>query len=137
MLPGVRLARFCRGVGLRRESIRSTFRKRAGSGVPSRGGAGETMLFVVTAIDRPGALEQRLEIRPRHIEYLKNWVGQIKMGGALLDESDQPMGSLLVIETTGRAEAEAFVADDPFTQEGVYEQVIIRPFRAVLGDWIA
>jgi uncharacterized protein len=95
------------------------------------------MLFIVTAIDRPGALAQRLEIRPRHIEYLKTWVGQIKMGGALLDESEQPMGSLLVIEAAGRAEAEAFAADDPFTREGVFEQVTVRPFRAVLGDWIA
>jgi uncharacterized protein YciI len=95
------------------------------------------MLFIVTAIDRPGALAQRLEIRPRHIEYLKSWVGQIKIAGALLDQGDQPMGSLLVIDAGGQAEAEAFAADDPFTREGVFEQVTVRPFRAVLGDWTA
>jgi uncharacterized protein YciI len=95
------------------------------------------MLFIVTAIDHPGALAQRLEIRPRHIEYLKGWAKQIKVAGALLDQGDQPMGSLLVIDAEGQAEAEAFAASDPFTLEGVFEQVTVRPFRALLGDWVA
>lgn len=93
------------------------------------------MLFVITAMDRPGALEQRLTVRPRHLEYLEGRAGQIKVGGALLGENDQPMGSMLVIEADSAAAAEAFAADDPFSREGVFEQVTIRPFRPALGDW--
>lgn len=93
------------------------------------------MLFVITALDRPGALDQRLKVRPRHLEYLQDRASQIKVGGALLDQHDQPMGSMLVIEAESAAAAEAFAADDPFSREGVFEQITVRPYRAVLGAW--
>jgi uncharacterized protein len=94
------------------------------------------MLFVITAFDRPGALELRLQVRPAHLDYLKGKAAQIKVGGALLNDNDQPMGSLLIIEADDRAAAEAFAAGDPYRGEGVFERVEIRPWRAALGSWI-
>lgn len=93
------------------------------------------MLFVITALDRPGALEQRRQVRPAHLDYLKSRSAQIRVGGPLLDDSDQPMGSLLVIEAADRAAAEAFAAGNPYAAEGVFGKVEIRPWRAALGDW--
>ena len=94
------------------------------------------MLFVITALDRPGALDLRLQVRPAHLDYLKSKAAQIKAGGPLLDENDQPMGSLLIIEADDRAAAEAFVAGDPYRRERLFERVEIRPWRAALGSWI-
>jgi uncharacterized protein YciI len=95
------------------------------------------MLFVVTAFDRPGAGELRAKRRPAHLEYLKGKSEQIRAGGALLDPEDQPIGSMLIIEAADQAAAEALVAGDPFRREGVFERVEVRPWRAVLGTWVA
>jgi uncharacterized protein len=93
------------------------------------------VLFVITAFDRPGALELRLQVRPAHLDYLNGKTAQIKAAGPLLDENDQPIGSLLIIEADDRAAAEAFAAGDPYRGEGVFERVEIRPWRAALGSW--
>ena len=95
------------------------------------------MLFVITAFDKPGALELRMQVRPAHLEYLQGRAAQIRVGGALLNENDQPMGSLLIIEAADRAAAEAFAAGDPYRKEGVFEKVEIRPWRAARGDWVS
>jgi uncharacterized protein YciI len=93
------------------------------------------VLFVITAFDRPGALALRLQVRPAHLDYLYGKTAQIKVAGPLLDENDQPIGSLLIIEADDRAGAEAFAAGDPYSREGVFERVEIRPWRAALGSW--
>jgi uncharacterized protein YciI len=95
------------------------------------------VLFVITAFDRPGALELRLKVRPAHLSYLEDRATQVRIGAPLLNENDQPMGSLLIIEAADRAAAEAFAAGDPYRQEGVFEKVEIRPWRAAVGGWIA
>jgi uncharacterized protein len=93
------------------------------------------MLFVITAFDRPGALELRLQVRPAHLGCLNGKAAQIRLRGPLLSENDQPIGSRLIIEAEGRAAAEA-CAGDPCGAEGVFERVEIRPWRAALGAWI-
>lgn len=95
------------------------------------------MLFVITAFDRPGALELRNQHRPAHLEYLEGKSEKIRAGGALLNQNEQPMGSMLIIDATDQAAAEAFAAADPFNREGVFERVEVRPWRAVLGTWVA
>jgi uncharacterized protein YciI len=93
------------------------------------------MLFVITALDRPGALERRLQVRPSHLEYLKSESARIKVGGPLLDENEQPIGSLLIIEADDRNGAEAFADADPYRRQGVFERVEIRAWRPALGEW--
>jgi uncharacterized protein len=93
------------------------------------------VLFVIAAFDRPGAPELCLQVRPAHLDYLNSKTAQIKVAGPLLDENDQPIGSLLIIEADDRAAAEAFAAGDPYRREGVFERVEIRPWRAALGSW--
>ena len=91
------------------------------------------MLFVLTAFDRPGAPDLRLQVRPAHLEDLEGKAAQIKAGGPLLEQDDQPMGSMLVVEADDRAAAETFAAGDPYRERGVSERVEIRPWRAALG----
>ena len=93
------------------------------------------MLFVIAGFDRPGALELRQKVRPAHLGYLESRAAQIKLGGPFLDEDDQPIGSMLIVEAADQAAAEAFIADDPYHREGVFERVEIRPWRAALGAW--
>jgi len=94
------------------------------------------VLFVITAFDRPGALELRMKVRPAHLAYLEDRAAQIRVGGPLLNENEEPVGSLLIIEAADRAAAEAFAAGDPYRKQRVFEKVEIRPWRAALGGWI-
>jgi len=94
------------------------------------------MLFIIRAEDKPGALARRLEIRPTHLAYLQGKQDMIKVGGAILDDKGDPIGSMLVIEAPDRAAAEAFAKDDPFTKEGVFASFTVTPYRPALGSWI-
>ncbi|WGF88843.1 YciI family protein [Marinivivus vitaminiproducens] len=95
------------------------------------------MLFAIICLDKPGALDTRLAVRPEHLEYLKSFGDKLKMGGAFLGEDGQPQGSLLVFEAEDKAEAQAFADGDPFAKAGVFEQTTIRPWRAAVGSWVA
>jgi uncharacterized protein YciI len=92
------------------------------------------MLFALINTDRPGSLDLRLATRSAHLAYLEGESGKIVSGGALLDASGQPAGSLLVVEMEDRAAAEAFIAADPYTKAGLFESTVVRPFRQVYRD---
>ncbi len=94
------------------------------------------MLFMVAAFDKPGMLETRLRVRPEHLEYLKSLGESLKVGGGMLNEDEQPLGSLLIIEAMDRAAAEALLDGDPYSKAGVFERVDIRPWRPALGSWL-
>ena len=95
-----------------------------------------TMLFVINAFDKPGAGALRIEMRPAHIDYLKGKLPQIRAGGAMLNAEEEPIGSMLIIEADDQAAADAFAVNDPFSKQGVFERVEIRPWRAALGSWV-
>ncbi len=92
------------------------------------------MLFALINTDRPGSLDLRLSTRAAHLNYLDGQSARIVSGGAMLDASGQPAGSLLVIDVADRAAAEAFAAADPYAQAGLFESSVIRPFRQVFKD---
>jgi uncharacterized protein YciI len=92
------------------------------------------MLFALINTDRPGSLDLRLATRPAHLSYLESHAAKIVSGGALLDASGQPAGSLLVVDVEDRAEAEAFAAADPYAKAGLFESTLARPFRQVYRD---
>ena len=89
------------------------------------------MLFALTCIDKPGALQIRLDNRPAHLEFL-NTSGKVLFAGPFI-EADKPVGSLVVIEVADRAAAEAFAAADPYAKAGLFDSVTIREWRKVIG----
>ena len=52
----------------------------------------------------------------------------------LLDADGDPCGSLLIIDVADRADAEGFAAGDPYANAGLFESVILRPYRPVFKD---
>lgn len=97
------------------------------------------MYFMVLVRDRPNALANRLEYRPRHVDF---WVGKgdpLKVGGAMLSEGPdaEPVGSSFLIEADSAAEVRALLAEDPFMQAGVFsEDILIQPVRPAIGAWL-
>lgn len=95
------------------------------------------MLFAIICQDKPGALETRLAVRPKHLEYLEAIGDKLKCGGAFLNDTGEPEGSLIVIEAEDLAAARAFADGDPFVAAGVFETTEVRPWRAAVGAWVA
>ncbi|MBT3396659.1 MAG: YciI family protein [Alphaproteobacteria bacterium] len=91
------------------------------------------MLYVITAIDRPGQPETRAGARPDHLAHIAENAGSIRIAGAFLTEKDEPSGSMIVIEADSLADAEGFMAKDPYVAAGVFESITIRRWRVVAG----
>lgn len=92
------------------------------------------MLFAIICTDKPASLDLRMATRPAHLEYLKGFEKSTVLVGPLLDPEGKPAGSLLVVEAADRAAAEAFAAGDPYAKAGLFESVVVRPFRTVFKD---
>ncbi|MDB5446119.1 MAG: hypothetical protein JWQ97_1436 [Phenylobacterium sp.] len=89
-------------------------------------------LFVLSCIDKPNALQARLNAREAHLSYLGE-TGVMKLAGPFLNEAGEPAGSLMIVDVDDLAAAKSFSVNDPYVKAGVFERVEIRPFRLTLG----
>ena len=91
------------------------------------------MLFVFFCTDKPDHLAVRQQNRPAHLAYLESYGDRIKAGGpTFADEGTTMNGSLIILDLADRAEADAFVAGDPYGKAGLFESVQVRPWKKVL-----
>lgn len=98
------------------------------------------MWYAILGRDAPDSLSRRLAARPAHLarlEALKSQ-GRLLLAGPLpaIDAVDPGpagfAGSLVVAQFDDLAAASAFADADPYVAAGVYAQVEVWPFRAVL-----
>lgn len=98
------------------------------------------MLYMILGEDAPGALDQRLAVRPAHlrrIEDLKNEGRLILAGPCPAIDSPDPgpagfTGSLIVAEFPSLADAQAWAEADPYVTAGVFAGITVKPFRKTL-----
>jgi len=90
-------------------------------------------LFVLTCVDRPGGLALRMSTREAHFAYARSLPGVVRLGGPLLDDKGEMIGSLIVIEAPDIAAARRFNAEDPYTRAGLFERVDVAPWRVTFG----
>ena len=90
------------------------------------------MLIALIARDKPGALPIRMENRPAHVEYLKSG-SAVQQAGPLLNDAGEMCGSLIILEVADMAEAEDWVAHDPYGKAGLFESVELIPWNRVIG----
>jgi uncharacterized protein len=90
------------------------------------------MLYVIHALDHPGALPTRLAHYDAHKAYLSDTSARgvrIVMSGPLVAEDGATaIGSLLVVEADDLERVEAFNRADPFHAAGIWERVTITGF---------
>ena len=90
--------------------------------------------FILTAKDKPGALDLRVATRPAHLEWINANRAMIRLAGPLLDEAGDMAGSLFVLEAESLDAAKAACAQDPFNLAGVFESVEVKPWRCTIGE---
>lgn len=92
------------------------------------------MLFVITCVDKPNRTDVRLANRAAHLDFLKSLGEKCVMAGPTLSEDGQSMtGSVLLFEQPDRATLEALLETEPYYKAGLFEAVIIRPYKKVIG----
>ncbi|QXI32603.1 YciI family protein [Pseudomonas promysalinigenes] len=98
------------------------------------------MLYAIIASDVANSLEKRLAARPAHIERLQQLKaeGRVVLAGPhpAIDSNDPGeagfSGSLIVAEFDSLTAAQAWADADPYIAAGVYDKVIVKPFKQVL-----
>ena len=90
------------------------------------------MQFLIKAYDGPNMLEKRMAVRPRHLEGMKQLGKQIICAGGLLDDAGKMKGSALVMEFPDRAALDAYLKNEPYVVEGVWQEITVEKMNVVL-----
>ena len=97
------------------------------------------MFYAIISQDIQDSLEKRLSVRTDHIARLK----ALEDEGRLLIAGPHPnidgedpgpagfSGSLIVAEFNSLEEAQSWADADPYIAAGVYEKVVVKPFKRV------
>ncbi len=98
------------------------------------------MLYAIISQDVENSLPLRAGARPKHIARLE----QLRDQGRLILAGPYPAvdandpgdagftGSLVVAEFDSLDDADQWAATDPYVAAGVYENVLVKPFKKVL-----
>jgi len=98
------------------------------------------MLYAIIATDVANSLTERLKARPDHLARLEELQskGKLVLAGPhpAIDSNDPGeagfTGSLVVAEFDTLQYAQNWADEDPYIKAGVYDQVIVKPFKKVL-----
>lgn len=93
--------------------------------------------FVLYALDKPDSSDIRDTHRAAHRARLRDPGDapiRVHIGGPMTDDAGQMIGSMLVIEAPSKSDVETFVDGDPYTENGLYARVDIRPYSWGLGE---
>lgn len=97
------------------------------------------MYYAIISQDVPDSLEKRMSVRPAHIARLQALQdeGRMLLAGPhpKIDSADPGpagfTGSLIVAEFESLEAAQQWADADPYIAAGVYEKVIVKPFKKV------
>ncbi len=94
------------------------------------------MPYVVMTKDKPNSLDLRTEVRGVQIEYLEANQHRLLAAGAMTeDDGTGGHGGVIIVDTDDRAEAEAFIENDPFTKAGLFESVTVTRWRKAFFNY--
>jgi uncharacterized protein YciI len=93
------------------------------------------MPYIIETFDKPGAGALRAATRPAHLAFLAANAAKLLVCGAKLDDAGvAAQGGMYVVDLDSRAEAEAFIAADPFSEAELFERVVITRMRKAYVD---
>ena len=90
------------------------------------------MQFIIKAYDGEGMLEKRMEVRPRHLEGMARLGRHVVCAGGLLDGDGKMKGSVLILDLDSRGDLDAYLKEEPYIMEHVWEKVEVENINVVL-----
>jgi uncharacterized protein len=92
--------------------------------------------YVIITKDKPNSLALRNEVRAVHREYLTaNQHRLLAAGGQIEDDDSGESGSVYIVDTDDRKEAEEFIVNDPFTKAGVFADIQVKRWRKAFFNY--
>jgi hypothetical protein len=95
------------------------------------------MQFLLIAYDGTdtGAQDRRMKSRAEHLEKIAHVkkAGRFLFGGAILDDHERMVGSMILYEVIDREELDKLLLDEPYIYNKVWDKIEIRPFRLALA----
>lgn len=89
--------------------------------------------FLIHAYDYTDAqaLDRRMAARPAHFEGIKKLkeTGNFVLGGAILSEEGQMIGSNAVLQFETEEDLQAYLAIEPYIVQKVWEKIDVKSFR--------
>lgn len=88
------------------------------------------MQFLVVAHDcKIHGLERRLAVRDNHLKMLAELRQQKKClyAARLEDETQKPIGSVMIFDFATREELDAMLVNEPYTQNKAWERIEVTP----------
>jgi uncharacterized protein YciI len=98
------------------------------------------MWYLILGADVDDSLAARKQARPAHLARLQalHAEGRLKLAGPLpaIDSEDPGeagfTGSVIIAAFDSIEDAKAWAADDPYVEAGVYDTMLVKPYRHVL-----
>lgn len=98
------------------------------------------MWYVIFSKDVENSLPLRMKVREQHIARLKQLASEDRLlvaGPNPAVDSEEPSdagftGSTVIAKFDSLAEAQAWADADPYIAGGVYQSVVVKPFKKVL-----
>lgn len=89
--------------------------------------------FLIHAYDYTDAqaLDRRMAARPAHFEGIKKLkeTGNFVLGGAILNDEGQMIGSNAVLQFETKEDLDAYLAIEPYIVQKVWEKIDVKMFR--------
>ena len=94
------------------------------------------MPYAIITHDKPDSAAIRKQHGAAHRKYLDDNKAKLFAAGAMLDDAaTAPQGSIFIIHTDERSEAESFLAADPFSKAGLFADAEITRWRKAFFDF--
>ena len=90
------------------------------------------MRVALICIDKPDALQTRLDNRAAHLAHIAA-TGVVEMAGPLLNTEGQMTGSLIILTVDAVADAQDWAMSDPYSKAGLFQSVTISEWKKVVG----
>lgn len=93
------------------------------------------MRFFVSCQDRPNSAQLRKRLRPDHLAYMIAARHDLVFGGPVMDDDmERTLGSMFVIEKPDRQAVDAFLANEPYFRNGLFESVVVRVVNVMVPE---
>ena len=94
------------------------------------------MQFLIIAYDGTDSEAQarRNAARPAHIDKAQALLagGHVLIGGAIMNEKEEMIGSSLVVEFESREALDHWLQDDPYVTGNVWQDITVQAFRTTV-----
>lgn len=95
-----------------------------------------TELYAIVCTDKRDSKPARMAGLKEHLAHLDEVFDRVSLACPLLAEDGSFKGSLVVVSATDKADAQAFIADDPYYKAGIWETVEISRIGVKAGSWV-